>query len=116
MFLKQCRMFGLFNLVFVSYVLLFAIAESAPVTGALPSEDLLGSYKFDVYARADPLDSWIDAEYDIAVSRLLDNVAPGGQNALGTAPGTVIASPSKDTPDYFYQCETFLSAVSMLCY
>ncbi len=106
-------MFALFNFVFVSYTLLFAIAESAPVTGALPSDDLFGPYHFDIHARADPLDSWINVEYDIAVSRLLDNVAPGGENALGAAPGTVIASPSKADPDYFYQCRKLLSAVSI---
>ncbi|KAH6614175.1 Six-hairpin glycosidase-like protein [Boeremia exigua] len=53
----------------------------------------------------DSLDAWIQQEERIALDKLLANVAPGGQNVkgLGVAPGTVVASPSQDGPDYWYQ-------------
>lgn len=56
----------------------------------------------------DTLDAWIDTQEQIALERLLANVAPGGRNVQGkrVAPGTVIASPSTDEPDYWYQCES----------
>ena len=54
----------------------------------------------------DTLDSWIDKEERIALDKLLANVAPGGRSVegKGVVPGTVIASPSTDEPDYWYQC------------
>lgn len=53
------------------------------------------------------LDSWLDKEEDIAVDRLLANIAPSGRNAQHAAPGTVLASPSKEHPNYYYQCWFF---------
>lgn len=55
----------------------------------------------------DSLDAWIKKEERIAQDKLLTNVAPGGRNVegKGVAPGTVIASPSTQEPDYWYQCE-----------
>jgi glucoamylase len=50
------------------------------------------------------LDDWLAVEEKIALERLLDNVAPSGRNAKDAAPGTVIASPSKSYPDYYFQC------------
>jgi glucoamylase len=54
----------------------------------------------------DTLDTWIQREERIALDQLLANVAPGGRNVegKGVAPGTVIASPSTEAPDYWYQC------------
>ncbi|EKG20976.1 Glycoside hydrolase family 15 [Macrophomina phaseolina MS6] len=49
------------------------------------------------------LDTWLDKEEDIAVDRLLANIAPSGRNAQHAAPGTVLASPSKEHPNYYYQ-------------
>lgn len=53
------------------------------------------------------LDTWLAREESIALDRLLANVAPGGRNVeeKGVAPGTVVASPSQDDPDYWYQCK-----------
>jgi glucoamylase len=53
------------------------------------------------------LDAWIKREERIALDKLLANVAPGGSNTQGkgVADGTVIASPSQDGPDYWFQCE-----------
>lgn len=55
----------------------------------------------------DTLDGWIEREEQIALDKLLANVAPGGRNVAGkgVADGTVIASPSQHGPDYWYQCE-----------
>lgn len=55
----------------------------------------------------DTLDAWIQHEERIALDKLLANVSPGGSNTegKGVAPGTVVASPSQDGPDYWYQCE-----------
>ncbi|OMP86130.1 Glucoamylase GLU1 [Diplodia seriata] len=49
------------------------------------------------------LDTWLGKEEAIAVDRLLANIAPSGRNAQHAAPGTVIASPSKKHPNYYYQ-------------
>lgn len=49
------------------------------------------------------LDTWLDKEEDIAVDKLLANIAPSGRNAQHAAPGTVLASPSKEHPNYYYQ-------------
>ncbi|PWW77683.1 Glycoside Hydrolase Family 15 protein [Tuber magnatum] len=49
------------------------------------------------------LEDWIDLEKGLAFQYLLDNIAPNGANTEGCADGTVIASPSKDHPNYFYQ-------------
>lgn len=56
----------------------------------------------------DTLDAWIQQEERIALDKLLANVSPGGRNveAQGVAPGTVVASPSQNGPDYWYQCES----------
>ncbi|KAF5845237.1 hypothetical protein GGP41_001318 [Bipolaris sorokiniana] len=53
----------------------------------------------------DTLDAWIKHEERIALDKLLANVAPGGSNVQGkgVAEGTVIASPSQDGPDYWFQ-------------
>jgi glucoamylase len=60
----------------------------------------------------DTLEIWIEGEERIALDKLLANVAPGGRNVegKGVAPGTVIASPSTDEPDYWYQCEQIIPA------
>ncbi|KAF9739318.1 hypothetical protein PMIN06_000990 [Paraphaeosphaeria minitans] len=52
------------------------------------------------------LDDWMDREERISLDRLLANVKPGGVNVQSNedvVDGTVIASPSKEAPDYWYQ-------------
>ncbi|KAI9827185.1 MAG: Glucoamylase, intracellular sporulation-specific [Thelocarpon impressellum] len=51
----------------------------------------------------DSLDAWLSNERDFAVGRLLANAAPGGHSLQGAVPGTVVASPSRRDPDYYYQ-------------
>lgn len=55
----------------------------------------------------DTFDAWIQHEERIALDKLLGNVAPGGSNVQGkgVADGTVVASPSQEGPDYWFQCE-----------
>ena len=56
------------------------------------------------WSTAADLTRWLDLECDVAIERLLANVAPGGSNVKDAVPGTVIASPSTQDPDYYYQC------------
>ena len=58
------------------------------------------------------LDAWLDHEEKIALRNLLSNISPGGLNAPDAVPGTVIASPSKHHPDYYYQCRWLAAASS----
>lgn len=81
---------------------------------SLASLFLLGSYAFqavlgrpgasrvhgDIGKRS--VDSFIATESPIALSRLLCNIGPDGCYAQGADSGIVIASPSKNNPDYFY--------------
>ncbi|KAK3997170.1 family 15 putative glycoside hydrolase [Cladorrhinum sp. PSN332] len=48
------------------------------------------------------VDSWINTETPIAWQKLLCNIGPNGCAAQGVASGTVVASPSKSNPDYWY--------------
>ncbi|GAA5954640.1 hypothetical protein JCM21900_006089 [Sporobolomyces salmonicolor] len=45
-----------------------------------------------------PLEEFLEKEYETAWKRLLANIHPEG-----TAPGSVVASPSKAKPDYWYE-------------
>ncbi|KAK8231396.1 glucoamylase I precursor [Phyllosticta capitalensis] len=49
------------------------------------------------------LETWLQDEENISVDRLLANIAPFGRNAQGAAAGTVLASPSREHPNYYYQ-------------
>jgi glucoamylase len=49
------------------------------------------------------LEVWLDKEEIVALERLLANIAPHGQSTKGAVAGSVIASPSRLHPDYFYQ-------------
>lgn len=47
-------------------------------------------------------ESWIDAESNIAFEGIIQNI--GGYGSVeGVMPGAVVASPSKQYPNYFYQ-------------
>ncbi|KAM0322023.1 hypothetical protein ACHAQA_009766 [Verticillium albo-atrum] len=48
------------------------------------------------------VDQWIAQELPIAKEQLLCNIGPSGCNSAGVASGLVIASPSKQDPDYFF--------------
>jgi glucoamylase len=49
------------------------------------------------------LEEWIHEQRKTSWKFLLENIAPNGSNAKGAAPGSVIASPSRESPNYYYQ-------------
>ncbi|USW54704.1 Putative glucoamylase, carbohydrate binding module family 20, six-hairpin glycosidase superfamily [Septoria linicola] len=62
----------------------------------LPAQDALE-------ARATgTLESWLAAESPIALQGVLNNIGAQGNKVQGAYPGIVVASPSKQNPDYFY--------------
>jgi glucoamylase len=52
---------------------------------------------------AGSLEEWIYQQRKRSFKYLLENIAPNGSHAKGAAPGTVLASPSKNEPNYYYQ-------------
>ena len=99
-------MFPLAQFVAVAYFVLFAFAFSIPAH-ARPSQSVLREHlqleKTDLGPQSS-LNAWLEQQEKIALDNLLRNIAPGGANAPDAAPGTVIASPSKVHPNYYYQC------------
>lgn len=87
-----------------------------PIMNSLSSLLLLGAYAFQtVLGRPDAsrvrsqgdivkrsVDSFIATESPIALERLLCNIGADGCYASGASDGVVVASPSKNSPDYFY--------------
>ncbi|KAF2645708.1 hypothetical protein P280DRAFT_388736 [Massarina eburnea CBS 473.64] len=73
-----------------------------PLTQFIPVSQLRQSQK-PLYSA---LDVWIENEESIATDKLLANVKPWGRNVeggRGVADGSVVASPSTEHPDYWYQ-------------
>ncbi|KAI1814327.1 carbohydrate-binding module family 20 protein [Poronia punctata] len=48
------------------------------------------------------LESFIEEQRAISLQRVLDNIGPDGSRVEGAAAGAVIASPTKDDPNYFF--------------
>ncbi|XEV07362.1 hypothetical protein FSHL1_012649 [Fusarium sambucinum] len=48
------------------------------------------------------LERFIDKQADISIKGVLANIGADGKRAQGAAPGAVVASPSKEDPDYWY--------------
>jgi len=92
----------------LEYLVLDAAAFSIPPIPHLGH--FLGASQAQQQPLQDTLDVWIQREEKISLDKLLANVAPGGSNVegKGVAPGTVVASPSTDEPDYWYQCRFFV--------
>jgi glucoamylase len=105
-------MFPVVPFVVVAYLALYAFAFSIPLDlsstqGPLLSREQtawLAKEKADLGPQSS-FEAWIEEEETIALDKLLSNIAPGGANAKEAAPGSVIASPSKEHPNYFYQCK-----------
>lgn len=93
----------LIPLVFLAYFLLYAFAFAIPPVPHLFS--VAQGRQQQRPLKQNALDEWIEKEEDIALDKLLANVAPGGRNVLDAAPGSVIASPSKSHPNYYFQCK-----------
>lgn len=70
--------------------------------GELPEQDAT-SWPGRLIRPVENLEDWISREKGLSFRYLLDNIAPEGVNTRGCSVGTVIASPSKAYPNYFYQ-------------
>ncbi|KAL2862489.1 glycoside hydrolase family 15 protein, partial [Aspergillus lucknowensis] len=57
---------------------------------------------FPLHKRQADLDAFIEKETPIAKQGVLNNIGADGKLAEGAAAGIVVASPSKENPDYFY--------------
>ena len=96
--------------VLVAYVSLYAFASAIP---PLPHIPAIGQRPLQLNPQSS-LDDWLGKEEEIAIDNLLANVAPGGRNVRDAAPGSVIASPSRKHPNYYYQCANQLSLLTYL--
>jgi glucoamylase len=94
----------------LAYIVVDAAAFSIPALPHLNHFLGVGQAQRQQQSLQDTLDTWIDKEERSAQEKLLANIAPGGKNVegRGVMPGTVVASPSKDEPDYWYQCNAHL--------
>ena len=54
----------------------------------------------------DTLTKWIKTENVTALGRIFANIAPLGQYASDGDPGAVVAAPSTNNPNYYYQITT----------
>lgn len=95
----------LFSIFLVSQFTHYTYAFSIPPLSRLSNFVSASHTQNQQQPLQDTLDAWIDREERIALDRLFANIAPGGSNVRGkgVAPGTVVASPSQDEPDYWYQ-------------
>jgi glucoamylase len=100
-------MISLATFVAVAYLALYAFAFSIPSNLRHTQSVLRESLHLEKTGLGpqSSLSTWLEQEEKIALDKLLRNVAPGGDNAPDAAPGTVIASPSKQHPNYYYQCK-----------
>ena len=96
--------------VLAAYVLLYAFASAIPPPLHVPAT---GQRPLQLNPQSS-LDDWLEKEEEIAIDNLLANVAPGGRNVRDAAPGSVIASPSRKHPNYYYQCTNQLSPLTYL--
>ncbi|KAH8427554.1 glycoside hydrolase family 15 protein [Aspergillus melleus] len=63
---------------------------------------VVASPRFPVFRRQADVDSFIEKQTPIAKQGVLDNIGADGERVEGAAAGIVVASPSKEDPDYFY--------------
>lgn len=113
------RMLLLVPFLFCAYFLLYAFAFHIPSWSHPSSHDQQPLHTLPPQETSEaptkiPLDVWLDKEKGIAFDRLLANIAPGGRNAESAAPGSVIASPSREHPDYYFQCKSRPPTISPL--
>lgn len=111
-YLNIIDMFLVVPFVVVAYLALYAFALSIPVDLRPSQRPLREQLQWLAKEKVDfgpqlSLDAWIEKEAKISLDNLFKNIAPGGANAPDAAPGSVIASPSKKHPNYYYQCTCF---------
>ncbi|KAL2315709.1 putative glucoamylase [Schizosaccharomyces pombe] len=68
--------------------------------GVVSAESLLSPNKRSKEAS---MDEWTDQQKGIAMGHMLNNIGDSGMHAKDINPGCIIASPSTDSPDYYYQ-------------
>lgn len=60
------------------------------------------TFSWGVHAQSNTVDAYLASESPIAKAGLLANIGPSGSKSQGAKTGVVIASPSKENPDYLY--------------
>lgn len=101
-------MLSVISIIVVAYFLLYTLAFSIPIHFSGSQASLRQGLHLEKpeLGPQSSFETWLQEEKRIALDRLLRNISPGGSNALDAAPGTIIASPSREYPDYYYQCST----------
>lgn len=95
-------------MLFADFVLLGALTSSSLALYIPSIQDAQKLLSQAPLHSSTALETWLQDEENISVDRLLANIAPFGRNAQGAAAGTVLASPSREHPNYYYQCMYFL--------
>jgi glucoamylase len=89
-------MLFLYSFIILAYLVLYAFAFAVPLNhGQVP-------LKPEGESQAS-FEQWLKEEEGRALQKLLSNIAPRGSNVQDAAAGSVIASPSKENPNYYYQ-------------
>lgn len=90
-------------LVLVTYTSSIAFSFYIPHLSHLSAFLGTGAAQLSQAPLQDGLDSWIAWEEGVAMRNLLANIAPKGRDLEGAVTGSVVASPSRKHPNYFYQ-------------
>lgn len=95
-------------LVLLAYAVLYAFAFSIPPLHLHSISNYISGAHAQQLQKPlqNTFDDWVEKEKKISLERLFANVAPGGRDLEGVVEGSVVASPSRKEPDYFYQCTT----------
>lgn len=97
-------------LLLVTYTSITISAFHIPPLSHLSAFLRTGAAQISQVPLQDDLESWISWEESVAVRNLLANIAPNGDDLEGAVKGSVLASPSRDHPNYFYQCKWFFKS------
>lgn len=94
-------------LIVVAYLVLYAFAFAHP---RQPVDYHGRSFQLTLGHESDQtdksLEEWISRESETAINHMLANIAPGGRNVEDAVSGTVVASPSREHPNYYFQCSS----------
>lgn len=85
----------------------FTLSLSHSVEHTLHDQQFLNHHKESIFSSVPApdaaLEAWLHNQHIYAFSKILANIGPDGANARGTAPGCILASPSRYAPNYYYQ-------------
>ncbi|KAF2200084.1 hypothetical protein GQ43DRAFT_418778 [Delitschia confertaspora ATCC 74209] len=97
----------LFFLVVLAYATLYAFAFTIPSFSSFSYISRYLSFNPTQLQQKplqlETLTAWLEREENVALDKLLANIGPRGRNGRDAAPGSIIASPSREHPNYFYQ-------------